>query len=341
LISTVATIVLWTSVELGLRLWGDDWMDDADQGLVVERIGAQSASLAWDPRLLWRLPKGTWYGSRGEEIRVNSLGLRGAEVQTPKPAGTLRVLGLGDSVVFGFGVEESESYLAIASKGAGMEPWNGGVPGYSTYQSINVFNMVSSSVQPDVVVVSNIWADLVVHGFQDKELLATHQKIAGHPLWLLNKKIEVFATYRWLRHQVWSRRPPPPSAILTQPGGLNQQGQPRVSLEEYKNNLDTLVEMAADEGAAVVFLVPAVSNDLDKSPHHPDELKTGSYRDVMREVGQNHNALVVEMPSLLRASRLSGTDLFLDGVHLTTRGHAEVAKVLEGALVQAAAARGQ
>src|SRR5262245_15661592 len=49
----------------------------------------------------------------GVPVRINSLGLRGGEIARPKPKGTWRVLVLGDSVAFGWGVREEETFEAL------------------------------------------------------------------------------------------------------------------------------------------------------------------------------------------------------------------------------------
>ena len=56
-------------------------------------------------------PRGYFDDRNGVEMAVNKLGLRGPEVAQEKPAGTLRLLGLGDSFTFGVGVGEEHTFL--------------------------------------------------------------------------------------------------------------------------------------------------------------------------------------------------------------------------------------
>ena len=63
-------------------------------------------------------------------MSTNSLGLRGPEIDSPKKH--LRVLCLGDSVTFGWGVEEQNAYPALLQQKIMAEVINAGVPGVPT-----------------------------------------------------------------------------------------------------------------------------------------------------------------------------------------------------------------
>ena len=49
----------------------------------------------------------------GAPLSTNGHGFRGREVAHAKPPGVVRIVGLGDSVMFGQGVADDETYLAI------------------------------------------------------------------------------------------------------------------------------------------------------------------------------------------------------------------------------------
>jgi len=53
------------------------------------------------------------YGLSGA---TGSLGFRGPEIATPKPSGRFRVVALADSVTFGFGVNDTETFCAQAEQ---------------------------------------------------------------------------------------------------------------------------------------------------------------------------------------------------------------------------------
>jgi len=79
--------------------------------------------------------KGEMYGAY---IEINSLGFRGKEYNSEKSNNTFRIVVLGDSVTFGIGVNNGDTYPAklekILNNNSKMnyEVWNLGLIGYNT-----------------------------------------------------------------------------------------------------------------------------------------------------------------------------------------------------------------
>lgn len=95
----------------------------------------------------------------GAELRTNSLGYRGPDRALRKRPGTTRVVVLGDSHAFGFGVAYDEglaarleSDLSEGSRGR-VEVLNFAVPGYNADQVHAVFEGVALAFDPDLLVV--------------------------------------------------------------------------------------------------------------------------------------------------------------------------------------------
>jgi hypothetical protein len=91
-------------------------------------------------------------------IRVNSLGCRGDEVEVPAPAGTYRILLLGDDSICGAWVAETETVAArlkqflSKSTTASMEVINCGVPGYCPLLAALKFEHDLARLKPDLVI---------------------------------------------------------------------------------------------------------------------------------------------------------------------------------------------
>jgi len=90
------------------------------------------------------------------DVRINALGMRGDEFAAKRP-GERRVLMLGDSTVWGFGVEQDDSLPValereLASGGKGVAVGNGGVPGYGTKDSVMRMAWLDLRFEPDAFV---------------------------------------------------------------------------------------------------------------------------------------------------------------------------------------------
>ena len=53
---------------------------------------------------------------QGADTRTNRHGMRGPERTLEKPGDTLRVVGIGDSVMFGWGVDQQRSFMAVLER---------------------------------------------------------------------------------------------------------------------------------------------------------------------------------------------------------------------------------
>jgi lysophospholipase L1-like esterase len=90
-------------------------------------------------------------------VRINQLGLRGAEVE-PKRPGLFRVLVFGDSYVFGVGVDEENVVTTELQRllepllPSGVEVVNLGVSGYSTDQEYILWKELGRSLEPDLLI---------------------------------------------------------------------------------------------------------------------------------------------------------------------------------------------
>jgi len=113
----------------------------------------------YDEELGWRnIPnwKATTYG---QKLTTNSKNLRDREYPFEKPAGTKRLLVLGDSFVWGYGVGDSDIFTEVMEtkfKRAKM-PWeviNTGVSGWGNDQQYLYFAREGIKYAPDVVVLA-------------------------------------------------------------------------------------------------------------------------------------------------------------------------------------------
>jgi lysophospholipase L1-like esterase len=99
--------------------------------------------------------------------RINPDGFRGPRHARPKPAGVFRVVVIGDSIAFGYGVQEGESFprllearLAGLAPQARVEVVNLGVGGYNAWNEAELLKDVGLGYEPDLVLLQFCINDL-------------------------------------------------------------------------------------------------------------------------------------------------------------------------------------
>ncbi|MBI5629698.1 MAG: SGNH/GDSL hydrolase family protein [Elusimicrobia bacterium] len=100
----------------------------------------------------------------GVEVRINSKGLRGPEKAYDKPAGVYRVLVLGDSLTFGFGVAQDKTFCRRIEEalnrgprrpaGRRYEVINAGVGNYGTAQELAYLRQEGYKYRPDHIILA-------------------------------------------------------------------------------------------------------------------------------------------------------------------------------------------
>ncbi len=148
--------------EVAVRLVGDDIYSESN---II--FNQHHSVLGWA-----KIPgiKGMRVSDVGEYAvheSINSKGLRGPDYDYPKPAGTRRVLVLGDSFVEGYQVSEDHLFTGVLEKllnWDGMltyEVINAGTNGYSTDQELIFFRTEGIQYKPDVTILmfylNDVW----------------------------------------------------------------------------------------------------------------------------------------------------------------------------------------
>lgn len=129
------------------------------------------------------VPNFEGFGPLNVPIKTNAEGFRDIEHQQEKTPGTLRVLGLGDSFLFGWGVARSETFLAQLegrlrrATGRPVETINAGVPGWGLTQYYVYLKNVGVQYRPDVIVLAYFVDDLP--GSVEESLPANQQYRTG------------------------------------------------------------------------------------------------------------------------------------------------------------------
>lgn len=155
-----------------------------------------------DDALVYTQPRNRTVELDGVEVNFNALGLRGAPIEEKGPQ-ERRALFLGDSVVFGWGVEEEQTFvegLARHLSAATSEEWRGinaGVCSYNSEQEELYLRERGLALEPDLVVLVFIDNDVLTYSDQWKQSEA--QARAAWPR-RLRKALERTYTFQVASH---------------------------------------------------------------------------------------------------------------------------------------------
>lgn len=303
---------------------------------------AGTITLEGDPWLLWQLRPGD-REEHGKRVHVNRLGFRDRD--RGRKSGP-RILTLGDSSVYGFGVADEEVFSArleldLADGGPGIEVpgievIDGATPGWSTFQTLNMLEMRGWAFEPDLLVIGNLWSDNNFDDFVDRELLASYNGFEQSLGYAARGVLSHSALFRWLDWQlrVGPRQEQARKVGWSMGGEGPKSGKRRVSINDYADNLDTLCARARQRGAGVLFLMLANREDVGPAsrPGRSPDPAWGPYREVMRDAAARHGVPVVDVPEIVAASGRGEDALFLDQMHPTADGHTLIAGGVKAAI---------
>jgi len=108
----------------------------------------------------------------GVRVRTNSSGWRDSEFTKQKVERTIRIAGIGDSVMFGWGVSENDRYMDVLERllkksfpDYRWETMVFAVPGYNAKIELEVLKRYVSDYNPDIVIIGFVDNDLCLPNF--------------------------------------------------------------------------------------------------------------------------------------------------------------------------------
>jgi len=335
--------------------------------MTLRFIGVNRVKFPEKPRMSWvNVPENIWvehhpvlgwYSQKNKtatltnsnfspvEIHTNSAGFRGIREYSPeKPKEIIRIAVLGDSFVFGFGVQDGEAFPALLeSQDKFREVLNLGVPGYGMDQIYLSYSEVARAYHPDIVLIGIFPEDFwrCTRSFAD----------SGHvkPYFSLSPAGEL------LLHNV---PVPPPFSLNTDqfPPLIEANGflkvfnksvlfrlakMPFLKLAKNMRLIDPessdewwvgrailtrlIEEVRADKAVPVLVLMPP-QNWATSSR------KTSLERSILRFAGREKVGLINLKPAFNEAVAKDGLETYYikNDWHWTPRGHALAARTIEG-----------
>ncbi len=211
--------------------------------------------------LMWRLKPGLDTEFQTTPVQINGLALRGAEVPGPRSEGGLRVLCMGESLCFGWGVHLQQSYSRQLEALLGrrlerpVEVINAGTPGYTSHQGLTFLREVGFDLQPDLVTLPYVINDIDRLRFFANDGRPDSEQQPASRLWTglnnLSARSVTFGLYR--RGLLWCLRGA--AGPRAEARALSLGMECRVPPQDYEANLRELVAACRERGVDVLFVV--------------------------------------------------------------------------------------
>lgn len=282
-----------------------------------------------------------WTPRPGAEYQgdvVNGDGYRGAVIARDRGE-RVRVVTLGDSSTFGFGVPDEKCFArrleqSFADTETPIEVLNLGCIGFSAVQAREIYRKKARRYRPDLVIVAVGAVNehfLVPPGQSDSEKLRLLEGRGGKVLRWLRR----FSTVRWIESWIRDSEAYDPVADVVLRGS-SQDWRPRVSLEEFSFTLAELAHMIARDGAKLLVVVPPKREDVDRSKPVLME-----YQAALRAFAAERQLPIVDVytrfreldhadPSIVESPLMSPR--FMDPYHPSELGHRLYAEILVEAI---------
>ncbi len=295
-------------------------------GEVILRALGYGNAVQYDyvPLLRWvNRPNQTSRTIGGWSVRINSQGFRSDEEYSyEKARDELRILIVGDSFTFGYGVAQDSSYPALleqhlrrVTRGCTVQVLNAGVNGYNTKQEVVFVQHVGVQYHPDVVIVGFTPNDVVPASEARTTRWTTAKTLAARTAlyhFLAPRLKALLATQERRRYT---------SAVAV---FLEQRGDPLTNArwQTVRAALQDLV-LAGPEHQFVPLVVILPIADQVYAPQTAAELGPQQFFGAIRQGG---HLAVLDVLAAFREAAQSGQPLFLDEPtkHPNPAGHAIV-----------------
>ena len=303
-----------------------------------------------DPTCFWRLKpnviapveRGNWWGG----VMSNSQRMRCREVSVEEAMTRTRVLCFGDSTTFAFGVDFADVWsnqlqtMLDAGQVSSLpeldgqvenlphvEVLNAGIPGHTSYQGRQRLTADLVKWRPQLTVITfgnnDGWR---WDGLADKEhALASTQPDSA---WMNHSR--ALSWLRSYRQQAVQQQAVRDESRWAEQATLNYfdpnlSWTPRVSLEDFADNLRAMIAMCHEHNSEVVLIVWPDQRQLLNQPTW-----RLPYQDATRQVAEETGVACVDLVPPFELAGGWGADRFLprDVIHVDRAGNRLVAKAI-------------
>jgi lysophospholipase L1-like esterase len=288
-----------------------------------------------DEEAFWRLAPGVRLPDDAWPLPgliSNAQGVReDHEIPDRKAASEIRILFLGDSCTFGYGVAHDASFVDVAEgmlrsefPGVSIECINAGVPGYTLFQGWRRLLGDGFDFQPDLVVLQFGWNGLAEwDGIGDLQQYEEFRR-ASPPGPLRSSRLCQLLWWALLR-------PERPEAA---------EPRPRLLPDEFRTILQAIAEATAARGVDLLVLLWPSTQNVQRGTLMPLQLEQVRFAEE-HPIGPDAGPALIDAVAAMRdaALRYPPTAVYVDAIHMTALGQRVVAEAAARKIAPWVAAR--
>lgn len=337
LIAVLSCLIFFAVFELASDFWLDKYGNALDKSRKILQV---------DKHLGWRQMANLNTKFLGLPLVTNELGWRSESIDSLRQ-NTKKILVLGPSSTFGWGVRQEDTYStqleALLAASGSVRVINAGEIGYSTEQGVRLFSRADVlAIKPDVVVIAYGVNDLDRYRFYfqstkaDVEELSNQRPTVSYKF--LNFAYSSSFVNLLLKSISWV------NLSLIKPDYSSSLTSLRVGPDDFKKNLIALVGEVQSRNASVILLTTATNlteeKNLENSSLKVDEkqeverIKRGIevYNIIVRNVASEKGVLAGDLNEWMKGSERG--ELFVDPIHFSKLGNSLIASGLRDIILQ-------
>lgn len=241
-----------------------------------------------DVKTIWRMKSGAEFIHKNHYICLNSHGLREREFNSYKHGH--RVLCLGGSTTFGWGVSTEETFSKVLESKLrecygkeSFEVINAGIPGFTSIQGLKLLENNYELFNPDWIVFSFTYNDQT----KKEQSIVQIYKYLDSTIFKIRRFLFLFRIARLT--DIISKQFSTPVSVES----LTKMS-PSVPLENYKITLIKLIQFCLEKGIHLIFLSEVT---------HPENIGAEDlYKDALHAEAKEHNIAVFDTESIFMSA---------------------------------------
>lgn len=291
-----------------------------------------------DPALVFALESNQAAYTADRTAAINERGFRGPVLPYVRTPGTTRILYLGDSITFGYGVDEGESFpqktaQLLAKQGIHTENINSAVPSYNSEQEVTFLRNEGFRYQPDWVVVGICWNDINeksgVRVSRNGSLIeeTSDDSSATGRLWdsrigfelrnIVKRSRLLYSAMRGLRAVTGKAQPESHDTFRSDVLAGNDSDKVSRGWMRMQADMHRLAQLSKQHGFRPLLVAFPMSLSMDGT--HPNS----SYPTRLKEIAQREQLPMIDLHPIYQARFRGHESLFLayDADHPNAAGH--------------------